>query len=415
MSINRRQLLTTAGAASLVSLSGTPPLLAARAANRAAEGRQGDRVLVLVQLAGGNDGLNTVVPHGDDAYAAARPGIRLPTESLLKLDDYLGLHPQLIGLRNLYDEGDLAIVQGVGYPNPDRSHFRSTDIWHSAQSDVHAPRDGWLGRGLDAVAGGDQASATALALGVDRLPLALAAARVNVPVVRELDDFELQLGPGAERRRRERRAAIDRLAAGGAAGGSELDYIRRTLSSAMQAAEQLRSVRLNYQAATSYPATALAEQLKLAAQIVAGEFGVRIIFVSLGGFDTHAQQQGAHSALLAELSGAVAAFFGDLAGHGLADRVLLATYSEFGRRVAENGSLGTDHGAASQMFLAGPAVRGGLHGDHPSLTDLDQGDLKHHTDFRRAYATILDRWLGFDGETVLGRRYDPIEFLSPPA
>lgn len=385
--------------------------MAARAVAHAADAGRDDRVLVLVQLAGGNDGLNTVVPHGDDAYAAARPGIRLPAESVLKIDDYVGLHPQLVGLRELYDQGDLAVVQGVGYPHPDRSHFRSTDIWHSAQDDVEAPRDGWLGRGLDAAASNEQTGATALALGVERLPLALAAARVNVPVVRELDDFELNYGPGSERRRAQRRTAIEQLADRADETGGDLAFIRRTMLSAIQASEQLRSVRANYQPAASYPASALAEQLKLAAQIVAGELGVRIIFVSLGGFDTHAQQQGAHAALLAELSGAIAAFFGDLSGHGLADRVLLATYSEFGRRVAENGSLGTDHGAASQVFLAGPSVRGGLHGDHPSLTDLDEGDLKFHTDFRRVYATILDRWLSFPSNPVLGGDFAPVEFI----
>lgn len=408
MLIHRRNLLRSAGAAGLVSLAGRPPQLLARALARGAA--DVDRVLVLVQLAGGNDGLNTVIPHGDDAYVRARPGVHVPPDSVLKIDDYVGLHPQMTGFQALYDAGDLAIVQGVGYPQPDRSHFRSTDIWHSAQPEVATPRDGWLGRGLDEAAG-EAESAGALALGVERLPLALVGAKVNVPVIRDLDSFAMQFGPGPESLRQRRRAAIERFAADANGDGSDLDYIGRTLRSAMTAADQLQAVKTSYRPAAEYPGTQLAEQLKLAAQLIAGEFGVRILFVSLGGFDTHSQQQGAHQALLGELSGAVSAFFADLAGHSLADRVLLATYSEFGRRVAENGSLGTDHGAASQLFVAGPAVRGGLHGDHPSLTDLDQGDLKFHTDFRRAYATILDRWLDLPSEAALGGRFEPVEFV----
>jgi uncharacterized protein (DUF1501 family) len=420
MTTNRRAFLQQLGTAGIVSLGISPPAFLSRAA-WAADAVQkkstGGRVLVLVQMAGGNDGLNTVIPHGDPEYYKARPGIGIAKPAVLKIDDALGFHPQMKGFKELYDEGQLAIVQGIGYPNPDRSHFRSMDIWHSARPDADYTQDGWLGRGLDQTVDGHAGELRALALGTNRLPLALLGSKVNVPSVSNLSGYHLELGNGPEANRKLQRRLMgeiaDRTGAAGAldAAAANLDFLRKTSLSALSSADKLKEVTASYKPAATYPANGLGEKLKIVAQIIAGELGTRVIFVSLDGFDTHAQQANAHQGLLAELSSAIRAFFQDLKGHSLDDRVVLATFSEFGRRVKENGSLGTDHGAASQVFVAGPSVKGGLHGQHPSLTDLVEGDLKFHTDFRSVYATLLTKILDWPSEKVLGGSFPLVEFV----
>ena len=423
MSTTRRTFLRQLGAVGVVSLGATPPLFLARAAaaaeQQAAKNTSG-RILVLVQMAGGNDGLNTVVPYGDPEYRRARPGIRISKGEVLRIDDYLGLHPGMTGFKELYDEGTLSIIQGVGYPRPDRSHFRSMDIWHTARPSVRSEvetasiENGWLGRALDLTASRHTGTMPALAFGVDRLPLALVASKVHVPTVRSLKEYRLSLGSGPKSDRQLRRRLIEELAdrpdsAGEA--GSELDFLRKTSLTALSTADRLEEVMSSDKTSVVYPENGLARKLKMVAQIIAADLGTRILFVSLGGFDTHSQQKGAHQALLTELSSAVRSFFEDLKGRRLDDRVLLATYSEFGRRVKENGSLGTDHGAASQLFIASPSVKGGIHGKHPSLTDLTRGDLKHHTDFRSVYATLLEKWLEFPSEPVLGGKFETLDFV----
>ena len=435
MSTNRRLFLQQLGAAGIVSLGIAPPAFLSRAAFAAEAGenkpltKQDGRILVLVQMAGGNDGLNTVIPHGDADYYKARPALGIPKANVLKIDDSLGLHPQMTGFKELYDEGRLAIVQGIGYPNPDRSHFRSMDIWHSARPDAEYTQDGWLGRGLDLTVDQHAGAMRAMALGTNRLPLALLGSKVNVPSISNLAGYHLELGAGPEANRTLQRRLMGEIADRpsstngpgssnelGSTGGlgsaaSNLDFLRKTSLTAFTSADKLKEVTASYKPAAPYPANGLGEKLKIVAQIIAGELGTRVIFVSLDGFDTHAQQAGSHQALLGELSSAVRAFFQDLKGHSLDDRVVLATFSEFGRRVKENGSLGTDHGAASQVFLAGPTVKGGLHGKHPSLTDLVEGDLKFHTDFRSVYATLLSKVLGWPAETILGGTFPLLDFV----
>lgn len=401
--MNRRHFLRQS--AGLVTLGGAAPAFLARAA-AAAPADPDQRILVMVQLAGGNDGVNTVVPFSDDAYHAARPSLAFGKDAVLKLNDRIGLHPQMAGMKALHDEGALCLIQGVGYPHPDRSHFRSMDIWNSAQPEVQFTGDGWLGRALDSSADRFRGKVPALALGMENLPLALVAPRTNVPSIRSLDDYRLRF-TGPDQALRER---LLRTASSGQ-GTSDLDFVRQTLGTAIDSSARLKEVAASYQPAATYPQTHLASSLKTVAQLIAGDLGTRIFFVSLGGFDTHSRQAGSHAALLAELSGAVSAFYQDLRGHGLADRVLLSTYSEFGRRLKENGSLGTDHGAASQMFIVSGALRPGIINDHPSLTDLDDGDLKHTTDFRSVYATILDRWLRLPSEPVLGGKFVPLNFV----
>jgi uncharacterized protein (DUF1501 family) len=419
MSTNRRAFLQQLGAAGIVSLGISPPAFLSRAA-RAVETQgtmpAGGRVLVLVQMAGGNDGLNTVIPHDDDEYYKARPGIGIPKANVLKIDDALGFHPQMTGFKELYDEGLLAIVQGVGYPNPDRSHFRSMDIWHSARPDIDYTQDGWLGRGLDLTIEGHSGELRAMALGTNRLPLALTASKVNVPSISNLAGYHLELGAGSEENKKLQRRLMGEIAdrpvpAINRGAAADLDFLRKTALTAFSSADRLKEVTASYKPAATYPANGLGEKLKIVAQIIAGDLGARVVFVSLDGFDTHAQQAGAHQALLGELSSATRAFFQDLKGHSLDDRVVVATFSEFGRRVKENGSLGTDHGAASQVFIAGAGVKAGVHGKHPSLTDLVEGDLKFHTDFRSVYATLLTKVLEWPAEPVLGGSFPLVDFV----
>jgi uncharacterized protein (DUF1501 family) len=411
MWITRRTFLRGSAAAGLVSLAGRPPEFLCRAAiaNDSPSTKSDARVLVILELEGGNDGLNTVIPYADDEYYKARPGIGVDRGAVLRLDDAIGFHPSMTGFKALYDEGMLAIVQGVGYPQQDRSHFRSMDIWQSASLEAAAPDRGWLGRALDHAAESSVSEAPALAIGLQRLPLALTAANVNVPTIADIAGFRLNAGGDTASGER-RRELMRRLAEPNHAASGELAFLQRAATSAYNTADRLSDVSRAYQPATSYPGTRLAENLKLIAQMIAGDLGARIFFVSHGGFDTHAQQAGAHQALLAELAAAVQAFYADLKGHGLDKRVVLATYSEFGRRVKENGSLGTDHGAASQMFVV-TSGKGGIHGEHPSLTELDEGDLKFHTDFRSVYATLLEKWLGFAAEPVLGAKFATMNFV----
>jgi uncharacterized protein (DUF1501 family) len=406
----RREFLKHFGTASLVSLGAMPPGFLARAA-AATEAAKDERILVLVQMAGGNDGLNTVVPFSREEYYKVRPGIAIDRGAVLKLNDELGLHPAMTGFKKMFDEGWLNIVQGVGYPNPDRSHFRSMDIWQSAKPEKDDVSSGWLGRALDSTVEQHVGKVPGLALGTDKLPLSLVASKINVPTVRDVKGYQLQLGPGSESMRKAHRQALDRIASRAAPTGSDLDFLRRTARTAWSSAEKLKQISASYQPTTPYPGNTLGQKLRTVAEIISGDLGTRMFFVNLDGFDTHSQQANAHQALLAELSSAISAFIGDLKGHGLADRVLVATFSEFGRRVAENGSLGTDHGAASQMFIVSPKCKGGIFGEHPSLTDLDDGDLKFHTDFRSVYATLLDRWLNIPSQPVLGGAFRPVEFV----
>ena len=411
MVITRRSFLRASAATGLISLGGMPPQFLCRAAlsSDAHSKPFAGRILVILELEGGNDGLNTVIPYADEEYYKARPGIGIARDTVLRLDDHLGLHPQLAGFKELYDEGLLAVVQGVGYPQPDRSHFRSMDIWQSASLDTSAPDRGWVGRALDAAADESTSEAPALAIGLQRLPLALTAASVNVPTIADIDGFRLDTGAD-EKGGGKRRQLIYRLAEPNNSGSGDLLFLQQAATSAYRTAERLGEVTREYRPAAAYPATRLAGHLKLIAQMISGGLETRIFFVSLSGFDTHAQQPGAHQALLSELASAVRAFYADLQGHSLHEGVVLATYSEFGRRVKENGSLGTDHGAASQMFIVTPG-KGGLYGAHPSLTDLDEGDLKFHTDFRSVYATLLEKWLGFASEPVLGAQFPTMTFV----
>lgn len=408
MQTRRRFLQTTLGSSTLLSLGLSAPQFLARGA-RAAETAGGEKVLVVVQLSGGNDGLNTVIPFADEAYEKNRIVLRIPKDQVLKIDANAGFHPSLSGFKKLIEAGHLAVVHGVGYPNPDRSHFRSMDIWHTAKPEVEDKTDGWLGRCLDCASRSAGDDVPALHLGPSPSPLALTSVKTPVPSIESLEGFRLRGDGGALPL-----ASLSKLAEAARPDAPELlEFMRHSTLSAYASSEEVLEVLKHEREATGYPAFALAQKLKQIAQLIDAGLKTRIYYVSLDGFDTHARQADGHAALLNELSSGVSAFVEDLARRGQLDRVLVLCFSEFGRRVRENASQGTDHGTAAPVFLAGGRVQPGIIGAQPSLTDLDkEGDLKFHTDFRRLYATLLSQWLSCPIEPVLGKSYEPLAVLK---
>ncbi len=361
--------------------------------------------LVVVQLSGGNDGLNTVIPYRDPLYPELRPQLAVPEAEVLPLDAELALHPALEPLKARYDAGQLAVVVGVGYPNPDRSHFRAMDIWQTAEPEAYA-QTGWLGRYLAGCAcGGDERPA---AVSVSQtLPRALWTESVFVPSLSSLDNYRFQSDPRYPADRAARLRALRALDATTEALRPYAEFLGQQSLNALASAEEVQRVASTWQTPVEYPPNnPLAAALKAVGQLIGGDLGVRVAYVQLGGFDTHANQQATHRRLLEQLAAALDAFQNDLEAMGKADQVVTMTFSEFGRRVRENGSGGTDHGTAEPLFILGTRVRGGIHGRQPPLDDLDGGDLRFQVDFRAVYATLLDRWLGADPVPVLGRSYE---------
>jgi uncharacterized protein (DUF1501 family) len=385
----------------MVSLAPALPVFLARTA-RAAQPERDGRVLVVLQLDGGNDGINTVVPFGDEAYAKYRRELRLPADKLLKVGDGIGLHPAMRPAADLLESGRLAIVQGVGYPNPDRSHFESMTIWQTARLG-NPGRDvpGWLGRALDA-AGPSRKEPAAVFVGTRSLPRALTARRATTASFSDASDLSLAIPvPRGEIPRAE-------------AGGDDLQsYVRRTVTSAYATAAELESAAARGNDATArYPDSEVARQFGLVAQSIKAGSPARVYYVIQSGYDTHAVQLPAHSRLLREFTAALRTFFDDLSAAKQADRVVVMAFSEFGRRPTENGSLGTDHGTAGPVFLAGPSVKAGLVGATPSLGNLKDGDPAWSIDFRTVYATLLGPWLGLPADEVLGGHFAPLALLK---
>jgi uncharacterized protein (DUF1501 family) len=409
MTPTRRDFLK---AGSMVALGASVPAFLARTALAAPDaGKAGskDTILVVVELFGGNDGLNTVVPFKDAEYRKLRPTLALPPGQLHKIADDLGLHPQMSGMAELLQKDQaLCVVQGIGYPNPTQSHFVSRDIWHTARQ-TEPYNEGWLGRALR---GMPAAPSFHLAGANEAAPLALTGAPTRVPSITSLEDFQLRLAAAGGKDRKDQKEVIEGAAKAGGDKPGLLDFVQRTASSTYASSQRLQEIGRNYQPKATYPNTALASKLRLAAQLIDADLGARVFYVFLDGFDTHASQAGAHGGLLGQVSGAMTAFYRDLAARGHGERVLLMTLSEFGRRAKENGSKGTDHGSGAPMFLVGGKVKPGVVGAHPSLTDLSQGNLKHHTDFRQVYAAVLDKWLGVSSKDVLGETYKPADVLK---
>ncbi|HEY1191180.1 MAG TPA: DUF1501 domain-containing protein [Gemmata sp.] len=362
-----------------------------------------ETVLVVVQFTGGNDGMNTVVPFANADYYKLRPTIAVPKDQVKKLNDHVGFHPAMSALAKLYtDDSAVCVVQGVGYPNPSQSHFRSMDVWHAA-STAETLTEGWIGRALKR----NPVPSFHLAGGNETAPLALTGAAARVPSITSLDDFKLKTSAVTGADAAAQKSVITSAAsAGGSSGGqSLLDFVSRTQTSTYLSSEKLASIGKNYAPKVPYPTSALGTKLKLAAQLIDAGIGARLFYVSIDGFDTHAGQggaTGAHANLLTQVSEAIAAFYRDLAGRGHKDRLCVMTFSEFGRRAHENGSKGTDHGAAAPMLLVGGKVKAGVVGEHPSLQGLKEGNLVHGTDFRQVYAAVLDKWLGVDSKPIVG-------------
>ncbi|MEL7474273.1 MAG: DUF1501 domain-containing protein [Planctomycetota bacterium] len=380
------------------------------------------RVLVVIQLSGGNDGLNTVVPFGDDNYYKARPGIGIRQNQLLELGRKtpgIGLHPALDGVKELYDEGLCSIVHGVGYPNPNRSHFASMDIWHTA--DTRGVGDGWLGRYFDSECCGHGAGESgtddgALTPGIEppmalgrKTPLALQGRKIK-PISFETPDLFRWSGRDVHESLVDPyESLMDRGVHAEDAEdlGSNAAFLMRTALDAQVSSERIRNA-VSKRPLASFPNTDLGRQLQMVASMIRAELPTRVYYVTHGGFDTHASQGGAngrHAQLLRQFGDAVRAFYADLKAQENAERVLTMSFSEFGRRVSQNGSGGTDHGTAAPMMLFGPMVRAGARGKHPSLTHLDNGDLRFTADFRGVYTNVLEDWLQTESAAVLGRKF----------
>jgi uncharacterized protein (DUF1501 family) len=375
--LTRRSFLRSS---SLLALAPTVPLFVTRTARATPD--KDARVLVVVQLDGGNDALNTVVPHADPAYQQLRPRLKLDPKSLVRLTEGLGLHPSLRPLDKLLQAGHLGVVPGVGYPNPNRSHFESMAIWHTARFDPEERKThGWLGRALDPSAG------TAYAVG-GSVPVALRGRRSAAVALSRVEDV-LLADPEAARR-----------SVGPESSDELLAFVRRQAVDAQAAAEKVSG--LTGGDGASYPTTGLAGRLNLVSRLLKGDLGARVFYTLQAGYDTHANQRFAHANLLSEFAGAVAAFFDDLKAANLAGRVALLAFSEFGRTIQENGSGGTDHGTAGAVLLAGPGVKGGVVGTVPSLTELEKGEPRMTTDFRGVYAAALTDWLGLPADGLGG-------------
>lgn len=363
----------------------------------------GNKVVVVLQLSGGNDGLNTVVPIGNDLYYKARPGIGIGQAKALRLTDEAGLHPALEVMKELYDDGSLGILNSVGYPNPDRSHFRSMDIWHTGSQSTEYVHSGWIGRYLDAQCSGCDRPTQALEMD-DVLSLALKGSQTNGLAVK---DPKRLFGTANERFFR------DVVKQHGQHSGEEtVDYLYKTMAQTLSSADYIFKQSRLAPASTEYPKTELGKSLRTIASLIFSNIDTRVYYLSLGSFDTHINQSAQQQRLFADLNASIKAFVKDLKQHNRFEDVLLFSFSEFGRRVNQNASGGTDHGTANNMFfVSGGLKQKGFLNGMPDLTDLQDGDLKYKIDFKNVYATVLEKWLDTDSTRILGRKYEPLHFI----
>ena len=370
-----------------------------------------NRILVVLQLSGGNDGINTLIPFADPNYSQLRPSLGFAANEVLHLTDSVGLNPNLSKLKALYDQGKVAVVQGVGYPNPNRSHFRSMDIWHSARPDTFE-RSGWLGRYVSACECAQDNALPAISVG-DQLNTMFWTDTTLVPAVASIGAFSFLTDTKYKNDRTFQMQTLQNIYAQAGNWSAYEGLIRRGTLQALAGSDELQKVAASYQSPVQYPANnGLANQLKMVAQVIAGNLGTRLFSVSMGGYDTHANQKATQDKNLAQLGDALEAFMQDLANMQQQDNVVIMAFSEFGRRVKQNGSGGTDHGTAEPMFIIGNKVQGGLYGTYPSLSDLDSnGDLKFNADFRSVYAGVLKDVVGADPAPILAGSFDPISVM----
>ncbi len=367
------------------------------------------KILVVVQLSGGNDGLNTVVPYRNDIYYRERPAIAVPRDKVLTLNDEIGLNPAMAALRPLYDDGLLTVINNVGYPNPDRSHFRSMDIWQTASDSDKYMTTGWVGRYLDASCDGPGSCAPHKAVEVDDT-LSLAVKGQNINGLAVLDAKKLY--------NQTRGSLIEGLAkekpttAAAGAPHENVAYLYKTLAETVSSAAYVYDKSKVITSTAAYPNSELGKRLKTVSELIQSGVSTSVYYVSIGGFDTHINQPGQQERLLTQYAEAVSAFTNDIKAAGRTNDVLLMTFSEFGRRVKQNASRGTDHGTANNVFLIGGNLTPNkVFNPAPNLTDLDEGDLKYSIDFRSIYATLLRDWLKTDDVAILGRKFDTLGFV----
>ena len=415
MTLTRRDFLKSG--LSIAGLCYTWPqlsLLAAHSAELEPRKPGADKILVAVQLAGGNDGLNMVVPYGMGTYYQLRPAIGVKQQEVLPLNGQIGLHPSMKAMANLYRAGKVGVLLGLGYPHPNRSHFRSIEIWQTANPDKIVDT-GWLGRYLDLLQPVKNKLDTNIfpAVNVDPiLPKTLSAQKTVVPSVYDLNQFKFNTDVHYQQDHKCQVDAFNRLYADFKGSRPEMELVKNVGMDSIKASDYLFGVVRGYKGTVNYPDSAFARSLKFISQMICAGLSARVYNVSLGGFDTHSNQENKQGRLLKQLSEGIAAFQADLEQHGLDKDVLMMTFSEFGRRVAQNNGNGTDHGTAAPQFVIGSSVRGGIYGDYPSLTDLDAGDLKYKIDFRNVYGTVLDRWLRADSRQILGAHFDDMGFIK---
>jgi uncharacterized protein (DUF1501 family) len=363
----------------------------------------GNKVVVVLQLSGGNDGLNTVIPVRNDLYYKARPKLGIEKTKALSLNDETGLHPALDGFKELYDDGSLGIINNVGYPNPDRSHFRSMDIWQTASQSTEYWNSGWIGRYLDAQCSGCDKPTQAIEID-DVLSLSMKGKDINGIAVK---DPRRLYGTANEKFFRDvLKNHKDET------GEQSVDYLYKTMAQTLSSADYIFKQSRLHPTAAEYPKTGLGNSLKTIASLVFSEINTKVYYVSLGSFDTHINQAAQQQRLFTEMNDAVKAFVKDLKANNRFNDVLLFTFSEFGRRVSQNASGGTDHGTANNMFLiSGGLKQKGVINELPDLGDLQEGDLKYKVDFKNVYATILNKWLNADASKILGREYQYLSFI----
>jgi uncharacterized protein (DUF1501 family) len=363
----------------------------------------GTKVGVILQLSGGNDGLNTVIPVRNDLYYKGRPKLGIAKDKALTITDEMGLHPALTGFKGLYDDGSLAILNNVGYPNPDRSHFRSMDIWHSASQSNEYWTNGWVGRYLDAQCHGCDKPTQAIEID-DVLSLALKGENIKGIAVK---DPRRLYGTANEKFFRDvMKNHKDE------AGEQPVDYLYKTMAETLSSADYIFKQSRMHPSNAEYPKTELGNSLKTIASLIYSEINTKVYYVSLGSFDTHINQDAQQQRLFTEMNGAVSAFVKDLKDQHRFEDVMLFTFSEFGRRVKQNACKGTDHGTANNMFLiSGGLKQKGVLNAMPDLSDLNEGDLKYNVDFKNVYATILNKWLKADDKSILSKQYEYLNFI----
>jgi uncharacterized protein (DUF1501 family) len=367
------------------------------------------RALVVLQLSGGNDALNTVIPYTNGLYYENRPQVNIPQEDVLPIDDHLGFHPSMGPIKQLWDEGKVAVINGIGYPKPNRSHFRSLDVWHTAESE-QIGQEGWLGKVIRDLDPKGENVLTGVNFGRGLLR-SLYAKGVPVASVGKLETYGLFPDIKDEHMRQMALQAFSQMY-GGEGKDMIAQYISQMGTDALKGADILRVAPQRYTSSVTYADTPIAQNLKSIAQVLCADLGTRVYHTVHQSFDTHAAELTSHAKLWTDVSAAIGSFMADLQEHGKDEDVVILMFSEFGRRIRDNGA-GTDHGSGGVAFVLGTPVQGGLYGEFPSLRDEDQleGDLHFNNDFRSTYSTLVDRWLGLDPVSITNGVYEQFDFI----